>query len=39
MGYRSVNPTTGEIVKAYDNHRDAEIESALTAAYGVYQSQ
>jgi succinate-semialdehyde dehydrogenase / glutarate-semialdehyde dehydrogenase len=36
--YRSVDPTTGEVVKVYDNHSDAALESALATAHGVYQS-
>jgi succinate-semialdehyde dehydrogenase / glutarate-semialdehyde dehydrogenase len=38
MAYRSVDPTTGEVVKTYDNHSDADIEAALATAHGVYRS-
>lgn len=38
MPYRSVNPATGEVVKTYDNHSDAELEAALATASCVYDS-
>src|SRR5262245_39280031 len=38
MPYRSVNPTTGEVMKTYDSHTEAEIEAALATAHTVYQS-
>ena len=38
MAYRSVNPTTGEVVKTFTNHTDAELRSALTVAHTLYKS-
>lgn len=38
MAYRSVDPATGELVKSYDNHSDADIEAALATAHDVYRS-
>jgi succinate-semialdehyde dehydrogenase/glutarate-semialdehyde dehydrogenase len=38
MAYQSVNPTTGEILKTFANHTDAEIQSALTVAHALYKS-
>jgi succinate-semialdehyde dehydrogenase / glutarate-semialdehyde dehydrogenase len=37
--YRSVDPNTGEVIKTYDNHSDAELATALAAAHGVYRSE
>jgi len=36
--YRSVNPATGEVVKTYDNHSDAELEAALATAHSIYEA-
>jgi succinate-semialdehyde dehydrogenase/glutarate-semialdehyde dehydrogenase len=38
MAYQSVNPTTGELVKTFVNHTDAELQSALTVAHALYKS-
>ena len=38
MAYQSVNPTTGELLKTFANHTDAEIQSALTIAHALYKS-
>lgn len=38
MPYRSVDPTTGEVVKTYNNHSEAELDAALATAHGVYES-
>jgi succinate-semialdehyde dehydrogenase/glutarate-semialdehyde dehydrogenase len=37
--YRSVDPTTGQVLKTFDNHSDAELAAALAAAHGVYRSE
>jgi acyl-CoA reductase-like NAD-dependent aldehyde dehydrogenase len=39
VAYRSIDPNTGEVIKTYDNHSDAELANALTAADGVYRSE
>lgn len=39
MAYQSVNPATGELIKTFANHTDAELQSALTAAHALYKSQ
>ena len=39
MAYRSVNPATGEVLGTFANHTDVEIESALTAAHALYESE
>jgi succinate-semialdehyde dehydrogenase / glutarate-semialdehyde dehydrogenase len=38
MPYKSVNPATGEIIKTFANHTDAELQSALTVAHALYKS-
>jgi succinate-semialdehyde dehydrogenase/glutarate-semialdehyde dehydrogenase len=38
MAYRSVNPTTGEVIKTFPNHSDAEVRDALAAAHAAYLS-
>jgi len=38
LAYRSVNPATGEVVKSFANHTDAELRSALATAYGLFES-
>ncbi|QGZ63098.1 NAD-dependent succinate-semialdehyde dehydrogenase [Paraburkholderia acidisoli] len=38
MPYRSVNPATGELVKSFDNHSDAEVSAALDSAHAFYRS-
>lgn len=38
MAYKSVNPATGEVVKTFANHTDAELRSALEAAHALYES-
>jgi succinate-semialdehyde dehydrogenase/glutarate-semialdehyde dehydrogenase len=38
MPYRSVNPATGELLRTFPNHTDAEIGRALTAAQACYRS-
>jgi succinate-semialdehyde dehydrogenase/glutarate-semialdehyde dehydrogenase len=38
LAYRSVNPATGEVVKSFANHTDAELRSALAAAHALYES-
>jgi succinate-semialdehyde dehydrogenase/glutarate-semialdehyde dehydrogenase len=32
-----VDPTTGKLVNAYDNHSDAELEAVLATAHGLYE--
>lgn len=39
MAYQSVNPTTGEILKTFANHTDAELQSALKVAHALYKSE
>jgi succinate-semialdehyde dehydrogenase / glutarate-semialdehyde dehydrogenase len=36
--YRSINPVTGQLSKTFANHSDAELQSSLTAAYSLYNS-
>lgn len=38
MAYRSVNPSTGKIIKTYPNHSDDEITHALDVAAALYKS-
>jgi succinate-semialdehyde dehydrogenase/glutarate-semialdehyde dehydrogenase len=38
MAYQTVNPTTGELIKNYSNHTEAEVEAALAAAHTLYKS-
>ncbi|WP_129781824.1 NAD-dependent succinate-semialdehyde dehydrogenase [Peristeroidobacter soli] len=38
MAYRSISPVTGEVLKTFANHSDAELESFLAQAYALYQS-
>src|SRR5262245_47918539 len=38
MPYRSVNPTTGDLIGTFPNHTDAEIELKLAEAHSVYRS-
>ena len=38
MPYRSVNPTTGDVIRTFPNHTDAQIESALAMAHSLYKS-
>jgi succinate-semialdehyde dehydrogenase / glutarate-semialdehyde dehydrogenase len=38
MAYQTTNPTTGELVKTYSNHTDADVEAALKAAHSLYKS-
>lgn len=38
MAYRSVDPTTGEVLATFDNHTDAELEAGLAVAQSVYAS-
>ncbi|QWT21572.1 NAD-dependent succinate-semialdehyde dehydrogenase [Bacillus sp. NP157] len=38
MAYQTINPTTGNVVKTYPNHTDADIEAALAAAHALYKS-
>jgi len=38
MAYESVNPATGERVKTFANHTDAELEAALDTAHDLYKS-
>lgn len=38
MAYASVNPATGETIRTFANHTDAEIQSALAAAKALYKS-
>lgn len=38
MPYRSVNPTTGDVLRIFPNHTDAEIDSALATAHSAYKS-
>ncbi|TAJ87232.1 MAG: NAD-dependent succinate-semialdehyde dehydrogenase [Reyranella sp.] len=38
MAYASVNPATGETIRTFANHTDAEIQSALAAANALYKS-
>jgi succinate-semialdehyde dehydrogenase/glutarate-semialdehyde dehydrogenase len=36
MPYRSVNPTTGDVIRTFPNHTGAEIESPVVVAHSVY---
>ena len=38
MAYASVNPATGETIKTFASHTDAEIQSALESANALYRS-
>lgn len=38
MAYSSVNPATGEFIRSFDNHTDAEVQAALTQAHQLYKS-
>jgi succinate-semialdehyde dehydrogenase/glutarate-semialdehyde dehydrogenase len=38
MAYQTINPTTGELVKTYPNHTDADVKAALDAAHALYKS-
>ena len=38
MAYRSINPSTGKIIKTYPNHSDVEIGHALDVAAALYKS-
>lgn len=38
MPYRSVNPATGDVLRTFPDHTDAEIESALARAHALYSS-
>ena len=38
MAYQTVNPYTGQLVKAYPSHTDADIERALEKADALYHS-
>jgi succinate-semialdehyde dehydrogenase / glutarate-semialdehyde dehydrogenase len=38
LPYRSVNPTTGEVLGTFASHTDSEIRSALTVAHSLYLS-
>lgn len=38
MAYSSTDPTTGERLRSFANHNDAEIELALAAAVDLYRS-
>jgi succinate-semialdehyde dehydrogenase/glutarate-semialdehyde dehydrogenase len=37
MPYQSVNPFTGELLRRFDQHTDAQMESALAAADAAFQ--
>jgi len=39
MAYQSVNPATGELIKTFASHTDAELETALKAAHALYKSE
>ena len=38
MAIESINPTTEEVMRTYDELSDAEVESALAQAHAAYQS-
>jgi len=38
MTYQSVNPTTGEVVRTFTSHTDAELQAALKTAHALYKS-
>lgn len=38
MSYESVNPATGEVIKRYAYHSDADLEAALDVADRLYKS-
>lgn len=38
MAYQTVNPATNKLIKAYDNHSDADVEAALKTAHALYKS-
>jgi len=33
MAYQSINPSNGEFMKRFDEHTDAQVESALAKRY------
>jgi succinate-semialdehyde dehydrogenase / glutarate-semialdehyde dehydrogenase len=37
MAYQSINPFTGELLKSFDHHTDAQMESALAKADSTFQ--
>jgi len=39
LPYRSVNPATGEVVRNFAYHTDAELQSALSVAHSLYKSE
>lgn len=39
MAYRSVNPFTGQLLKTFANHSDAELRSMLSIAHSLYKSE
>ncbi|MGO6696323.1 NAD-dependent succinate-semialdehyde dehydrogenase [Rhizobium johnstonii] len=38
MAYQTVNPATGELVKTFESHSDAQVKAALDTAHAVYKS-
>lgn len=38
MAYQTLNPYTGEVVKTFNPHSDADVERALAAGHALYKS-
>lgn len=39
MTFQTINPTTNELVKTYENHTEADIEQALSTAHALFKSE
>ncbi|MCP2040251.1 succinate-semialdehyde dehydrogenase/glutarate-semialdehyde dehydrogenase [Neisseria sp. HSC-16F19] len=39
MAYQTLNPYTGEVVKTFTPHTDADVEQALAAGHALYKSE
>ena len=39
MAYQTVNPFNNQLIKAYPNHSDADIEATLRQADALYHSE
>ena len=37
MAYQTINPTTDELIKAYPEHTEEQVENALAAAHAASQ--
>jgi acyl-CoA reductase-like NAD-dependent aldehyde dehydrogenase len=38
MAYQSINPFNGEVLQRFDQHTDAQMESALAKADNIFQN-